>query len=78
MATQTATANGPTQNSTPEQRLQKDIYADAPEEGRVALKKIMSELEVSWHIAYPDLTAAESLQLKLIGKQVEKFLGKNA
>jgi hypothetical protein len=49
MATQIATANRPKQDSTPERQLQKlrEIYADAPEVGRVALEKIMSELEAA-------------------------------
>lgn len=49
MATQAATANKPKQDSTPEQQLQKlrEIYADAPEVGRVALEKIMRELEAA-------------------------------
>jgi hypothetical protein len=49
MATQTATANRPKQDSAPEQQLQKlrEIYADAPEVGRVALEKIMGELEAA-------------------------------
>jgi hypothetical protein len=49
MATQTATANRPKQDSTPEQQLQKlrEIYADAPDVGRVALDKIMGELEAA-------------------------------
>jgi hypothetical protein len=49
MATQTATANRPKQDSTPEQLLQKlrEIYADAPAVGRVALEKIMGELEAA-------------------------------
>ena len=47
MATQTATANQPNQDLSVEQKLQKlrEIYADAPEVGRVALEKIMGELE---------------------------------
>jgi hypothetical protein len=46
VATQTATAN-PKQDTGPEQQLRKlrEIYADAPEVGRVALEKIMGELE---------------------------------
>ena len=49
MATQTATANTPKQDSAPERQLQKlrEIYADAPEVGRVALEKIMRELEAA-------------------------------
>ena len=49
MATQIATANRPKQDSIPERQLQKlrEIYADAPEVGRVALEKIMSELEAA-------------------------------
>jgi hypothetical protein len=49
VATQAATANKPKQDSTPEQQLQKlrEIYADAPEVGRVALEKIMRELEAA-------------------------------
>jgi hypothetical protein len=49
MAAQTATANKPKQDSAPEQQLQKlrEIYADAPEVGRVALEKIMGELELA-------------------------------
>jgi hypothetical protein len=49
MATQIATANRPKQDSTPERQLQKlrEIYADAPEVGRGALEKIMSELEAA-------------------------------
>jgi hypothetical protein len=47
MATQTATAN----TLSPEQKLQKlrEIYADAPEMGRVGLEKIMPELEAATH-----------------------------
>jgi hypothetical protein len=46
VATPTATAN-PKQDTGPEQQLRKlrEIYADAPEVGRVALEKIMGELE---------------------------------
>ncbi|MFY9953925.1 hypothetical protein [Bradyrhizobium sp.] len=49
MATQTATANQPNQDLSVEQKLQKlrEIYADAPEVGRVALEKIMGELEAA-------------------------------
>src|SRR5262245_16953015 len=49
MATPTATANKPKQDSATDQQLQKlrEIYADGPEVGRVALEKIMSELEVA-------------------------------
>jgi hypothetical protein len=49
MATQIATANRPKQDSAPERQLRKlrEIYADAPEVGRVALEKIMSELEAA-------------------------------
>jgi hypothetical protein len=49
MATQTPTAIKPKQDTGPEQQLQKlrEIYADAPEVGRVALEKIMRELEAA-------------------------------
>ena len=48
MATQTQTAMTPKQGPAPEQlqRL-REIYADAPEVGRVALEKIMGELEAA-------------------------------
>jgi hypothetical protein len=46
---QTATATGDKQTLTVPPNLQKlrDIYADAPEMGRVALEKIMSELQAA-------------------------------
>jgi len=55
MGTQTATANRPTQDLDPkqdlavEQKIQRlrETYADAPEVGRVALEKIMRELEAA-------------------------------
>ena len=49
MVTQTATATRPNQELSVEQQLKKlqDIYADAPEVGRVALEKIMRELEAA-------------------------------
>src|SRR5215467_6234522 len=52
MATQTATAAKPKQDSAAEQKLQKlrEIYADAPEMGRVGLEKIMPELEAATRV----------------------------
>jgi hypothetical protein len=49
MVTQIATANAPKQDLTVEQQIHKlrEIYADAPEVGRVALEKIMGELEAA-------------------------------
>jgi hypothetical protein len=49
MATQTATAKRPTPDLAIAQNIQKlrEVYADAPEMGRVALEKIMGELEAA-------------------------------
>src|SRR5262249_7869762 len=49
MTTQTTTATGPKQDLAVEQTLQKlrENYADAPEVGRVALEKIIGELEAA-------------------------------
>ena len=53
MATQTATANRPKQDSASDQKLQKlrETYAGAPELGRVALEKMMPELEKAVQLA---------------------------
>ena len=49
MATQTVTSTGDKQTLAVQPKLQKlrEIYADAPEMGRVALEKIMGELEAA-------------------------------
>src|SRR5262245_60479140 len=49
MAPQTATVNRPKQDLAPEQKLQKlrEIFADGPEVGRVALEKMMGDLEAA-------------------------------
>src|SRR5262245_54104895 len=51
MATQAATGNTPTQGSAAE-RIQKlrEAYADAPEVGRVALDKVVPELEAAMRL----------------------------
>jgi hypothetical protein len=53
MATQTATATTPKQELPVEQQLQKlrELYADAPELGRIGLEKMMPELEVATRLA---------------------------
>jgi len=53
MTTQTVTVNRSEQDLAPEQQLQKlrEIYAGAPELGRVALEKMMPELEVATRLA---------------------------
>jgi Dyp-type peroxidase family len=63
MAAQTSTANGPKQDSAPVQELQKlqEIYADAPEVGRVALEMIMGELETTARSRRRAATAASRL-----------------
>ena len=49
MITQTTTADKANKHPAPEEQLRelRKIYADAPEVGRVALEKIMGELEVA-------------------------------
>jgi hypothetical protein len=49
MAMQTASTDEPEQDLTVDQHVQhlREIYADAPEMGRVALEKIMGELEAA-------------------------------
>jgi hypothetical protein len=51
--TTSAAVNRPRQDLAPEQQLQKlrEIYAGAPELGRVALEKMMPELEVAIRLA---------------------------
>ena len=53
MATQTAMANRPAQDTATAQQLQnlREIYADASELGRAALEKMMPELEVAAQLA---------------------------
>jgi hypothetical protein len=53
MATQTAMANRPAQDTATAQQLQnlREIYADASELGRAALDKMMPELEVAARLA---------------------------
>ena len=64
MATQTAIANRPKQDLAVEQQIQKlrQIYADAPEMGRVALEKIMGELEAA---VYSQLKASTAGRIGL-------------
>jgi hypothetical protein len=49
MATQTATQLPPKQNSSVEQKLQevRELYADAPEVGRVGLEKMIAEIKAA-------------------------------
>jgi hypothetical protein len=65
MTTQTETANRPKQDLAIEQKLQKlrEIYAGAPELGRVALKKMTPELEVAIRLA-PKATTAGRLGIR--------------
>jgi hypothetical protein len=53
MATQTAMANRPSQDTATAQQLQnlREVYADASELGRAALEKMMPELEVAARLA---------------------------
>jgi len=64
VATQTAIANRPKQDLAVEQQIQKlrQIYADAPEMGRVALEKIMGELEAA---VYSQLKASTAGRIGL-------------
>jgi len=65
MTPQAATATRPKQDSAPEQKLQKlrEIYAGAPELGRVALEKMMPELEAAISLA-PKATIAGRLGIR--------------
>ena len=59
MATQTVSANRPTQDTATPQQLQKlrEIYADAPELGRAGLEKMMPELAKAIRLAPKASTA---------------------
>ena len=62
MATQTATANRPKQDPAVAQKIQKlrDIYADGPEMGRVALENVLGELERAIHAQQKASTAGRT------------------
>jgi hypothetical protein len=79
MATQTVTSTGdkPTLAVQPKLQRLREVYADAPEVGRVALEKIMGELDAAgWYVANPNLTVAETRRLERVGKAVEELLDK--
>ena len=65
MDTQTATATGPAQDQAVEGKLQqlRELYADAPEMGRVALEKVMDELRAA--AAHPPQGAATAGRIGL-------------
>lgn len=65
MSTQTATGSGPAQELAVEDKLQqlRELYADAPEMGRVALEKIMGELEAA--AAHPQPAASTAGRIGL-------------